>query len=396
VPTIPVMPAAARPAHRPLAASARGRYGSILITEGGTGESRAAVAAVRALAAAGYRPVVTVSDELSLAGASRYCAHRVPVPPVITDPTGYAAAVRAELASGAYLAVLPASDHALLALEFPVRQFLDKVACAEAARQVGLDVPPTYIFASTADLLDAAGHLQYPVVVKPAIKHYLAVRADSPAALTSALAPRIAQQGRMLVQPYVGASLRGVVGLAWKGRLLQTMHMRYHRIWPLPCGTVASASTIAPDPELEERLARLLTGYDGVFHADLAGRYLLDLNPRIHATLPLALASGTNPVARYGDLLRGQRVNPAHSRAGVFFRWLEGDMRSVMRGVRDGQLSAWSALRALMPRRGTVHSYECWRDPGPLWTRARYIARRLRQPRAAGQLRLRPQPAGRA
>jgi hypothetical protein len=376
--------------------SAKGHHGSFLITEGGTGESRAAVAAVRALAAAGYRAAVTISDTLSLAGASRSCAARVPVPPVVTDPHGYAAAVRAELASGPYLAVLPASDPALLALDFPVRHLLDKIACAEAARRVGLKVPPTHIFASIAELLDAASQLEYPVVVKPAIKKYLAVRVESPEKLIATFAPRIDQEGRMIVQPYLGAALRGVVGLAWKGHLLQTMHMRYHRLWPVPCGTVASASTIAPDPELEERLARLLEGYDGVFHADLAGHYLLDVNPRIHATLPLALASGTNPVARYGDLLRGQRVNPAHSRAGIFFRWLEGDVRSVLRGVRDGQLGAWSAVRALMPRRGTVHSYESWRDPGPLWTRARYIARRLRHPRAAGQLPLRQQAVGRA
>ena len=45
----------------------------VLVTEGGDGQSRAAVAAVRALAADGYRPAVTEYDGLSLAGASRHC-----------------------------------------------------------------------------------------------------------------------------------------------------------------------------------------------------------------------------------------------------------------------------------------------------------------------------------
>ena len=39
----------------------------VLISEGGSGESRAAVAAVRALATEGYKPAVTVSGGLSLA-----------------------------------------------------------------------------------------------------------------------------------------------------------------------------------------------------------------------------------------------------------------------------------------------------------------------------------------
>jgi len=353
----------------------------VLITEGGSGESRAAVAAVRALAAAGYSPTVTVSGDLSLAGASRYCAVRVPVPSAVTDPQGYADAVRAEAVCGSYVTIFPASDQALLALDFPVRHLLDKVACARAAERVGLPVPPTRIFTSAAELLDAASQLPYPIVVKPDIKRYMASRVDTAAALTDMLAERSAQPGRIMVQPYVRSGLHGVIGLIWGGRLVQSMHMRYHRIWPLPCGTVAAASTVAPNEELEERLVQILSGYDGVFHADLAGDYLLDLNPRIHATLPLAVASGINPVASYCELLRGRAVTPARAQADIFFRWIEGDVRSVLHGLAEGRLGTLAAARALLPRRGVVHSYESWRDPGPLWTRARYAARRLRRGR---------------
>lgn len=363
----------------------------VLISEGGSGESRAAVAAVRALATAGYHPSVTVCGDLSLAGASRYCGRRVPVPPVASDPRGYADAVRAELASGGYLALLPASDPALIALELPVGHLLDKVACAAAAERVGLSAPPSRIFASTAELLDVADQLDYPVVAKPDTKRYMAVRADSPAALRGAMGARVDQPGRVILQPYLRTGLHGVLGLIWRGRIVQSMHMRYHRLWPLPCGTVAAASTMAPDLELEQRLTGLLAGYDGLFHADLAGPYLLDLNPRIHATLPLALASGINPVAAYCDLLRGREAVPARARAGVFFRWLEGDLRSVLHDLVAGRSGAMAALRALRPRRGAVHSYESWRDPGPLFTRVRYVVRRRRERRGALAARL---PAG--
>src|SRR6185437_1664828 len=138
---------------------------------------------------------------------------------------------------------------------------LDKVACARAAESVGLPVPPTRIFTSAAELLDAASQLPYPVVVKPDIKRYMASRVESAAALTGMLAERSTQPGRIMVQPYVRSGLHGVIGLIWGGRLVQSMHMRYHRIWPLPCGTVAAASTVAPNEELEERLVQILAGY---------------------------------------------------------------------------------------------------------------------------------------
>jgi hypothetical protein len=349
----------------------------VLISEGGSGESRAAVAAVRALATEGYKPAVTVSGDLSLAGSSRYCARRVPVPPASSAPQAYAEAIRRELEAGEYLTVLPASDPAILALGLPVRHLLDKVACAAAAECVGLRVPPNRVFDSAQELLDAARKLTYPLVVKPDVKRHTAIRARSAQELADRLAPWARGPGRLVVQPYISDDLRGLVGLIWHGELMSAMHMGYRRIWPLPCGTVAAAETIAPDLELEERLTRLLSGYDGLFHADIAGEYLLDVNPRVHATLPLALAAGINPVARYCDLLRGRTVARARSRPGVFFRWVEGDVRSIWRSLRERRLTWRVALRALAPRRGTVYSYESWRDPGPLLTRTRYLARRV-------------------
>lgn len=362
----------------------------VLISEGGSGESRAALAAVRALARGGYRPSVTVSGDLSLAGASRHCERRIPVPSVEDDAAGYAAAIRTACAAQRYVTIFPASDPALLALGAPVRHLLDKVACAEGARAAGLATPPSEVFDSAAEVIAAAARLPYPVIAKPDIKRFLAVRADSREVLERLLAPQVEHPGRVIVQPYLGDALHGVVGVAWRGRLVECMHMRYHRLWPLPCGTVAAATTVAADPELEERLMVLLGDYDGVFHADLAGPYLLDLNPRIHATLPLALAAGLNPAARYCDLLLGRSVAAARARPNLFFRWLEGDVRSVLRGVRTGALSAGSALRALAPRRDAVHSIESWSDPSPSLARLRYMGRRLRRGRNGSGAPARP------
>ncbi len=356
----------------------------VLITEGGSGESRAALAAVRALGPAGYRPIVTVSGEWSLAGASRHCARRVPVPFVRQDPQGYAAAVRAELAVRPCLAALPANDLAHLALGLPGHELLDKEVCGELAERAGFPRVEGWTFGGAEEVLDAAEGLAYPVVVKPAVKHALAALAGSPAELRTAAARLARVPGAILVQRYLPDPPHGILGLMHGGRLVLAMHMRYLRMWPLPCGTVSAAVTTRPDEETEERLAALMAGYDGVFHADLVGPWLLDLNPRIHATLPLARAAGIDPVVAHCRLLEGKRVPPERARAGVFYRWIEGDLRSLARGLREGTVGPGGALIALRPRRGTAHSLLSPGDLGPLWARARFLGRRLRTGRPYG------------
>ena len=345
----------------------------VLVSEGGYGGSRAAVAAVRALAGAGYRAAVTETSGRSLAGASRACARRVTVPRVQGDGAAYAAAVRAELETRPYVTTFFATDAALLAVDAPVRHLLDKATSAELARAAGLEPPPTQVFESGAQLLSAASQLRYPVIVKPALKLSTARFVDGTVTLERAAG---AVDGRVLVQPVIDGEFHGLSGLAYQGRLVATMHTRYVRMWPQPCGTVAAAETVPPDDDLEARVAHLLRDYDGPFHLDFAGRYLLDVNPRIHATLPLAIRGGANLVAMYCDLLQGRSVPSVRVAPGLRFRWLEGDLRTLLWNARRGT-PVRSTLGALLPRRGTVHSFATIRDPGPAVARTRYMVRRL-------------------
>jgi hypothetical protein len=348
----------------------------VLISEGADGESRAAVAAVRALAERGYRPTVTETEgsPRSLAGASRWCARRVTVPRVAGDGTAYAKAVRAELSTRDYVTSFIATDAALLALDAPVRDLLDKAKCAELARAAGLESPPTEVFESGPALLSAAGRLAYPVVVKPALKLSSAHVVNAASALAAAVPP---DAGRVLVQPVIKQSFHGLSGVAYQGRLVATVHTRYLRLWPQPCGTVAASETTPPDLDLEARVASLLRDYDGPFHLDFVGPYLLDVNPRIHATLPLAVRGGANLVAMYCDLVLGRSVPTVRVAPGLSFRWLEGDLRSLWWNARRGE-SPSKTLAALVPRRGTVHSFSTLADPGPALVRVGYMLRRLR------------------
>lgn len=347
----------------------------VLVTDGSKrigGQGRAAVAAVRALAAGRYRAAVTVSGGTSLAAASRHCSRRVEVPSV-TEP-GYLEAVRAELARNPYLVCLPASDATLLALRPDLEHLVDKPRLAKIAERAGIPMPPSHHFGSTEELVAAAGMLSYPVVVKPTTHRYQPYRADSAAELSAGMAG----DGEVVVQPFVREPIRMVGGLVWRGRMVQAAHARWLRTWKLEVGNAAAAETTEPDPALEERLVELLDGYDGVFNAQFIGPYLLDVHARVYGTHALAVAGGVNLIASYCDLLRGLAVPERRARPGAFFRWIEGDLRHVWASLRARRMGPAEAVRVLAPRRGAAHSTESLTDPGPMLARLGFGARRTR------------------
>lgn len=355
-----------------------GRRLPVLVLDGDSGQSRSSLAAVRALAAGGYRPTVAFAARRSLAAASRACERSVRVPPVV-DPA-YAPAVRAEFALGRYLTLLHTSDASLLALDEPWAHLVDKAAMISRARRVGLEVVPGRAVASIAALEAIADELAYPAVVKPTISGFPPTRVFD----SRALAGLSSRRGPFLVQPYISAPLSAVAGVMWDGRLKAAVHSRALRTWPADCGPSCAAETITPDVDVERRLAELLRDYRGIFQAQFLDRCLIDLNLRAYGSLPLAVAAGVNLPALLCDLIRGEPVPQMRAAVGVPYRWLEGDVRNIASGIRDGRMSLVSGTRALRPRRGCAHSVESLRDPGPMLVRLGYVASRSRRPDRTG------------
>jgi predicted ATP-grasp superfamily ATP-dependent carboligase len=347
----------------------------VLVSDHVDGRSRSAVAAVRALGQAGYSPLVTVSGGPSAAGASRSCAGVLRVPPV--DAADYRESIEGHLAALPGATVLAASDAVLVALGLPGAELVDKAVLPERAEAAGLSVPPTRDFRSVADLLAAARDLDYPAVVKAAVKTRpteIARRVDSAASLPHAVE---ALSGAVVTQPYSTGTMRAVGGVVHEGRLLASVHQRYEGIWPPGCGTASAAVSTAPDLALEARLPRLLAGHSGVFQVQLIDDFVIDVNPRVYGSLPLAVAAGANLPAIACDAHRGMTGDEVvRARPGVRYRWLEGDVRRVLHDVRARDLTARAAVRALAPHRGTAHSVESLRDPGPLLVRLADIVRR--------------------
>ena len=345
----------------------------VLISDGGPGQARSTLAAVRALASAGYRPVVTTSGHRSLAASSRFCARTVEVPRA--GEPDYATALRSHLERG-YLTLLPASDAALIALHAPAAGLVDKIVLAQEAERAGILTPPSSVVSTRAELLAAGSELDFPVVVKPSVKHTIAASHSARRVSSLTELEAVEVDGPLLLQPYIDDPLRAVCGVMWQGKLVAAVHQRYKRTWPDDCGTASAAETTAPDVVLEERLAHLLRGHEGIFQAQFAGTYLLDLNPRVYGSLPLAVAAGANLPALLCDLIRGRKPHMVRAREGVFYRWIEGDVRHAINAVRTKEVSALGGLRMLAPRRRTAHSTESLADPRPVFERLRHAARR--------------------
>lgn len=348
--------------------SSNGYRPKVLVTDGGGGQARSTLATVRALALGGYAPWATTSAPHSLAAASRFCEGAVTVPPV--DAPGYAAAVQEELETGGYLTVLCASDAALIALGADVAALVDKASLATEADSVGIKAAPGRTFQNLEEI--RAADMRFPVVVKSLALGQSVRRIVS----ASDLERLKATPGPFLVQPYLEDTLRAVAGVIFDGRLVASIHQRCMRTWPPDCGGASAAETVEPDYGIEQRLLSLLDGFEGVFQAQFAGDYLLDLNPRVYGSLPLAVKAKANLAAIFCDCLRGLvPASTIRAETGVFFRWLEGDVRNVLESMRSGGMSPRDALSILRPVSGAAHGPESLLDPKPMLTRLVYAAR---------------------
>lgn len=349
----------------------------VLVVEGSSGQNRSALGVVRALSGAGLAPSVAVSGRRSLAASSRHAARVLRVPPV-DDPSFREVVARVET-EGSFAARILASDAAILALGAPGSDLVDKSHLAERAAEAAIPVPVGRRFANGEEVLAVADTFVHPVIVKSAVKHRSVVVQPRVVRGPGELSASVRHaSGPVIVQPFIDQPLRAVSGVVHAGRVIAWVHQRYVRTWPREAGVSCMAVTQDPDEELEERLVRLLSGYDGIFQAQFAGDHLLDVNPRAYGSVPLAVAAGVNLPALHCRAAMGyenRRVQRA--RVGVRYRWVEGDVRHVFAAVRDGDVDAGHVWTALRPRRGTVHSVVSLTDPLPALTRLAYVCSEL-------------------
>ena len=315
---------------------------SILITDG---HELAGLGAARSIGRAGHRVTVAVPQGLlAPVVRSRYVAQVIESPNPWADQVAYGRFLRAEATK--YGALLPISEAAIVAaaacrqelagtrLLIPsdeaLRFTLSKYHATQAARAVGLTIPPT-VFVSDGSwpedlepLVSSLQALGYPLLLKH--DNYLSdsgqyvrgktQRVDSPLHARAVLCELREQRAQVIAQQAVPGHGAGVFLLRHKGQTV--LHFAHERLHEVPyTGGVSSLRISCHDEPLVARSERLLAsiGYEGVamveFRKDPHGEpWFLEINGRLWGSLALALHAGVDFPAVLLRCAQGEPVPP--------------------------------------------------------------------------------------
>jgi predicted ATP-grasp superfamily ATP-dependent carboligase len=349
------------------------------------GLSRQALAAGRALAAAGWEVGIGAEGCPGVAACSRSAMFRHQVPAPQLDQDGFVAAIARAVAERGYEIAFGARDVDVLALSerrdeipalvpYPDHERLaavfDKAALNAAAERAGVAVPATV---SATD-----GALTAPVMVKARV-HATFETGEAPARLDTRLAATEADVtarveeieaagGEVLLQEYLPEPrlVAFVVVADERSRVVASVQQEADAVWPIGAGVSVRAHTVVPNDDLAEGAAALVKelGWTGlaelqyIVPADGKPR-LIDFNGRFYGSLALAVGAGANLPAVWAALATSRQLPAARqARPGVRYQWLFGDLCRLMDERRN-------PVDALRYSRGAVQSVSSLRDPLP-------------------------------
>jgi predicted ATP-grasp superfamily ATP-dependent carboligase len=376
----------------------------VLVTDA---EQRSVLATCRGLAAAGYRVSTVSAKRFALVHWSRFPDERITLAGPHADPDGYVQRLSEVLRRDQYDLLIPGSEPSLLPISerrgliepyarlgLPphdvVLRALDKQLLERLAAAAGLAPPKSITCATAEEALAFAPELGFPLVVKPArsvtqtagqIRQRVAKLVRDATQLAAAVA---ATGAPLTLQAYArGAGIVSCAAVRVDGELHGLTVARYVRTYPSRIGSAALAVTITPPHPLARQVEELvgLIGWQGLFELELLelgeSRFgAIDFNPRPFGWLGLAIGAGANLPALWCDhVLQRRTVSRGAARPGIYYRWEDAEIRSVVAQLRRGRLR--SAASVLRPHRRVVHAYFRRDDPGPLVAQMLSMARRF-------------------
>jgi predicted ATP-grasp superfamily ATP-dependent carboligase len=382
----------------------------VLITDA---EERAVLGACRSLRSAGYRVSAVARLRPAAVHWSRYCSERLRLPDPRGSVTAFIDGLEEVLSRKEYAVVIAGSDASLLAISdhrhrlepltrlgLPspesVRRSVDKLLLHDLAAEAGLPPPASVACTDPLEAASAAEELGFPVAVKPAqsflpsgagLRQQRIGVVDDNATLLRVV-PEFGTP--FIVQRYERAgSLFSCTGVIAGGRLLGLTTSRVRRTWPPPGGMHTFSETVALPPGLANRVRALLEAleWQGIFQLqmlELDGRLsVIDLNPRVFASVTLDARAGADLPSVWCDWLLGRKPYPVRARPGVRYRWEEGELCHLLWQLRRRKFRAAAAV--LRPHRQVAHAWFRLTDPGPLIARALYLGRRAAKERLSSR-----------
>ncbi|MFN2567927.1 MAG: ATP-grasp domain-containing protein [Gemmatimonadaceae bacterium] len=246
-----------------------------------------------------------------------------------------------------------------------LRCAVDKAKTIELAERVGVPVPRTARGSSTADVLEKAAALRFPVAVKPQghklygpTTHALNFKvryARNLEELEQVLRPFGEHSGYPLVQEFAPGVGTCVGAVFRDGEPVTMLAYVRARNWPLSGGISTLRRTIALDERLRSYVTALLgeLRWRGVAmvefkHDERDDSYtLMEINGRFQASVALSLDAGVNLPYLTACVHTGRPVEgPTSYRIGVEERWLRGDLFALGEHLLRGREET-ERLRAL-------------------------------------------------
>ncbi len=279
--------------------------------------------------------------------------------------------------------------HIALAKEPALAIAVNKQQTLEIASKLGLLIPRGIHIASSSDVEAALGEVGLPVVVKP-VESWTGNEQQG-ARFTPQLATTLqsAQQlveamtrfgGTVLLQQFLDGKREAMSFLYARGHMYARFAQWAKRTDPPLGGTSVLRQSIPIPPDIGDQAERLvraidLEGYSEVeFRRDRAGKaYLMEINPRLSASLEIAVRCGVDFPRLLYQWASGDRIDEVEEyRVGKWMRYLTGDFVTTILSLRRrGQPGIASPARTLFDFGTTFfvpmwYDYLDWRDPRPL------------------------------
>lgn len=367
----------------------------ILVLDEATVADRKGLEMIRALARAGFRVSIAGSSFRGGAFYSRYLQNRHSIPAAEPGSAVLAQAIADLVIRHDFATLLPASDHATLALahaaaNLPAELNLSvpgpeaaetaksKPRTLELAREIGIATPRTWLPDEASELEALADQLPYPCFVKPrrgagswgqwTVRNrdeLLAVWGRRPGPDTA-----VFNFSKPLVQEHIEGPVHEVCCLFKRGEPRALLTQKRLLMQPAEGGPgIYNETTDEADlKEIAVQLLRRLRWHGPAqvefIRETASGKpWLLEINGRYWGTLGLSVAAGMNfPVLAARMALEGDIEPQQLYRVGLRHRWIVPHaFRFAVESGRWGPAFRHFAL----PAPG-VRSDLDWRDPLPL------------------------------
>ena len=303
----------------------------------------------------------------------------------------------------AHRADIEKRTHIALAKESALEVTINKDQTLAIAERLGIGVPRGVVVTSVDEVTEAVHDIGLPAVVKP-IETWLwgeqqGVRLICELVTTADEARQAVEKltrfgGATLFQQFLTGRREAVSFLYAHGEMYARFAQWAKRTQPPLGGTSVLRQSIALPVDINTQAERLvreieLEGYSEVeFRRDDAGRpYLMEINPRLSASVELAVRSGIDfPVLLY-QWACGEPIERAeYYRTGGWMRYLEGDIVTTVQAIMErGRPGIASPAQTIFDFCASFfipsgYDYVDWRDLLPAYQAAKdFIGRAMRR-----------------